>query len=123
MPKSTRYRHNKTVIAYERVDAAFRAVDDAWNITAPPPTAPIIVPHPYSPEEPWTHTLTYQYQVTVPGSPPVVRTLRGHVHYNNLAPLGVKKLGPGYFWVSGINGYDARTPEAVVTLFEGVTWT
>jgi hypothetical protein len=116
MPKSDRYRRQgptgaKTIIAFTATPPAFQAADNAWILTAPT-VRTTVVRHPRWDQEPWTHTLTYEFSVST--ATHGMRTLRGHVHYddqNNYA------AGPGYFWISGVTNHDARTPALIVQRF------
>jgi hypothetical protein len=111
MPKSLKYRKNKAEVGFNRMDPIFRAVDNTWNLAAGT-VRETVAPHPPTEWAPWTYTLTYEFAITVGINQ---KTLRGHVHYT---PQGNGyKAGPGYYWVEGLDNYDARTPNAIVARF------
>lgn len=116
MPKSGYYRRKnpqtmQALFGFANMNAAFRDVDNAWNLAAPV-VRTTVVRHPRTAAQAWTHTLTYEFSVITANNGQ--KTLRGHVHYDATKNY---RAFPGNFWVEGIPNHDARTPVQIVQRF------
>lgn len=72
--------------------------------------------HPPTEVEPWCYTRTYFTEVRVMGR---TFSVRGHVHYAE--ENGAYVPGPGYYWISDVEGWSRPTPNAIVQLFAVLT--
>jgi hypothetical protein len=93
-----------TLQAAQKIETAMTG-----NQTASP--SPILAFHPRTHQEPWDYTLTLQYIINISGG---TYTVRGHVHFTHTGGTNFSK-GPGYYWISGLDKWERRTPGWVVT--------
>jgi hypothetical protein len=84
----------------------------------------LVVAHPWTTNEPWDYTRTFELQVAG-------QTVRGHVHYGRLrqhananGPFvnpAAYTAGPGNYWISGVQNWDAPTPLWLGQQFQAIT--
>jgi hypothetical protein len=100
--------------------ALIAAVTTAMGaLVHPASTNMAVAAHPYTAHQRWDYTRTWQVVVAHGGAN---HNVRGHVHYQRTRVAGgafaapaAYTAGPGRYWISGVNGWDAATPAWMVT--------
>ena len=99
------------------------------NNPAPASISMAVAAHPWTPQERWDYSRTWQVQVLFGG---VNYNVRGHVHYTRARQPGATangpfvnpaqyNAGPGRYWISGVNNWDAPTLGWVVVRYTNIT--